>query len=392
MLVPAILNAGYNFDFIDDRAIGVAGIPYSIVVLPNVERIPFATLQRLQQYVAAGGHLIATRSLPSLGTGLLEAKSETESIRSLARQLFVDKARFVAEIADLPAALNQFVPPDLASGNAAPATGFVHRKLSGIDIYFVANSSNQPVHTKASFRIKQDEAESWNPFTGEAVPVVSHPEGDRTELTLDLAPYESRVFVFSNTPIRASVPQPRSASPGEIDLSSDWKVTFRRLNLTLDYPKLRSWTDDERTRFYSGEAAYQKTVEVPIIFLSGASGLALDFGPGTPVEPAAGQLLGMRALLESPVHESAVVYVNGERAGAVWHPPFTVDVARFLKKGSNQLTIVVGNTAMNGMAARALPDYRLLNFRYGERFTPQDVKDIRPLPSGITGSVKLIKW
>jgi hypothetical protein len=43
------------------------------------------------------------------------------------------------------------------------------------------------------------------------------------------------------------------------------------------------------------------------------------------------------------------------------------------------------------MAAHALPDYRLLNLRYGERFQPQDIKDIRPLPSGITGGVKLIR-
>ncbi|MCU1293201.1 MAG: glycoside hydrolase family 2 sugar binding protein, partial [Bryobacterales bacterium] len=212
--------------------------------------------------------------------------------------------------------------------------------------------------------------------------------GDRTELPLDLAPYESRVLVFSSS--AAAEPAPRQPAPAkEIDLSSDWKVTFGRLNLTMDYPKLHSWTDDEHTRFYSGEATYRKTIDVLQGFLADASGVALDFGPGTPIEPAADQLLGMRALFESPVHESAVVYVNGFRAGVVWHPPYSVDVSKSLKEGRNELAVVVGNTAMNEMAGRALPDYRLLNLRYGERFTPQDVKDIRPLPSGITGTVKL---
>jgi hypothetical protein len=99
----------------------------------------------------------------------------------------------------------------------------------------------------------------------------------------------------------------------------------------------------------------------------------------------------MRALIESPVHESAIVDVNGSRAGAVWHPPYRLNLLSFLRQGQNELKILVGNTAMNEMAGRALPDYRLLNLRYGERFTPQDVKDIHPLPSGIIGAVKLIR-
>jgi hypothetical protein len=79
VLIPAILNAGYNFDFIDDRAINAVGIPYKLLLLPNVERIPLTTLQSLRRYVEAGGHLVATESLPSLGTGLVEGRSENSS-------------------------------------------------------------------------------------------------------------------------------------------------------------------------------------------------------------------------------------------------------------------------------------------------------------------------
>ena len=34
----------------------------------------------------------------------------------------------------------------------------------------------------------------------------------------------------------------------------------------------------------------------------------------------------MRAMFEPPVHEAAVVSVNGKRAGAIWTTPFEVDV------------------------------------------------------------------
>jgi hypothetical protein len=41
------------------------------------------------------------------------------------------------------------------------------------------------------------------------------------------------------------------------------------------------------------------------------------------------------------------------------------------------------------MAGRALPDYRLLNLRYGTRFEAQDMDKVAPVPSGLTGSVRL---
>jgi hypothetical protein len=42
------------------------------------------------------------------------------------------------------------------------------------------------------------------------------------------------------------------------------------------------------------------------------------------------------------------------------------------------------------MAGHAQPDYKLLNLRYGERFQPQDMKDLQPLPAGLLGPVQLL--
>jgi hypothetical protein len=51
----------------------------------------------------------------------------------------------------------------------------------------------------------------------------------------------------------------------------------------------------------------------------------------------------------------------------------------------------VGNTAINAMAGQPQPDYRLLWDRYGMLFVPQDMQNLRPLPSGILGPVKLVQ-
>ncbi len=99
----------------------------------------------------------------------------------------------------------------------------------------------------------------------------------------------------------------------------------------------------------------------------------------------------MRAYLESPIREVAEVFVNDKFAGYVWHPPFEVNVTSFVHAGSNEIKVLVGNTAINTLAGHPLPDYRLLNARYGVRFIPQDMDNLKPLPSGMLGPVTLIE-
>ena len=98
----------------------------------------------------------------------------------------------------------------------------------------------------------------------------------------------------------------------------------------------------------------------------------------------------MKAWLASPVREAAVVEANGQLAGSVWHPPYCVELTGLLHPGENTLRVVVGNVAINAMAARALPDYHLLESRYGQRFTPQDMQNLQPLPSGLLGPIRLV--
>jgi hypothetical protein len=50
-------------------------------------------------------------------------------------------------------------------------------------------------------------------------------------------------------------------------------------------------------------------------------------------------------------------------------PALLLDVTSLLKNGDNQLRIVVGNLALNYMAGHPLPDYKLLNLRYGVRLS-----------------------
>jgi hypothetical protein len=98
----------------------------------------------------------------------------------------------------------------------------------------------------------------------------------------------------------------------------------------------------------------------------------------------------MRAWFDGPVREAAVIFVNGKRAGSVWRPPYEVEVTGLLKSGENTIRVLVYNLAINELAKGPLPDYSTLNVKYGERFQPQDMDNLRPLPSGLLGPVSLV--
>ena len=98
----------------------------------------------------------------------------------------------------------------------------------------------------------------------------------------------------------------------------------------------------------------------------------------------------MQTWYDPPIREAAVIYMNGQKVGSLWSPPYRLDVTTPLRRGSNTIRIEVANTALNYMAGRKLPDYKLLTLRYGERFQAQDMDKVQALPSGIVGTVRLV--
>lgn len=388
-IIPQILDAGLNFDFIDAAAIDKIGITYPILILPDVKRLPLATYRKVEQYAQNGGVVITTRSTPSTAPGLHESEADTPAIQEISQGLFHSpgaKGYFVPDERQLGAVLNQRLTADVSTSPKSSTLGFVHRKLPSADVYFLANTSNRSISTVATFRTAAKYAEWWDPFTGEISPVDVGPT-----IELQMQPYESRVLVFTNQPSSPkSSPKMRtgneSTPSSTVDLGGDWTLTFPPLNRTIQMENLRSWTDDEDTRFYSGSAVYEKDFTAPVV--SGAR-VYLDFGPGTVVEPQKPEA-HFRALLESPVREAAQVFVNGQAAGSIWKPPYRVEMTTLLHAGTNHLKIIVYNLAINELSGRELPDYRLLNSRYGQRFVPQDMDNLQPLPSGLLNTPRIV--
>jgi alpha-L-rhamnosidase len=395
-LIGAVLNAGYNLDFLDADAIASVGLgTHQIVVIPPTDRIPVETLRRLEDWSAKGGKVIAVGHLPRMTA---EGKPLPATPQGLT---------LVSDSAALGDALHAAAEPDFQLDRAADEKsreqiGFIRRRLSFADIYFVANTGNTPVETTVRFATTHPRGEEWGlDGVGGATPAVARNQA------LRLAPYESRVFVFAEgmeTKFGGASSPP--AQRVLTDLSSDWTVRFPASGLTRQEPTLRDWTADPATLHYSGEAVYAREFTLPAppsgrVYLEVDGGRPVAGGPSS--EPAHSLLAngmpdpkvtrpgpGMKAYFEPPIREAALVLVNGHQAGALWHPPYRLDVAGLLRAGKNRLEIRVFNTALNGWSALPPHNYQPLIARYGDRFQMQDLDQVRPVSSGLLGSVKLV--
>jgi glycosyl hydrolase family 106( putative alpha-L-rhamnosidase) len=388
-VIAQILDAGFNLDFIDADAIDSVGIPYRVLVLPDIDRLPVVTCQKVLAFARHGGVVIATRRMPATAPGLMQAAEDSARLKEISHELLqsgIATAAFVEDESELGIALRKLARPDMTLTPPTPEIGFVHRKVKSGDLYFVVNTSNVPKMVQAKFRDSAKKAEVWDAFTGEVTSIA-----DPSNIDLQLAPYESKLIFFSDL-AASSVPQAARREKPIEDLTRDWKIMFGNKGTSMNMDSLKSWAEYPETRFYSGRATYEKTFELEAGTLNTDAKILLDFGKSTP-EPLPNPPGGnnMKAYLDAPIRDAAEVFVNGQRAGAVWHPPYRIDVTKFVREGSNDLRIVVGNTAINELAGHALPDYRLLWERYGKLFEPQGMQNLAPLPSGILGAVTVIQ-
>jgi hypothetical protein len=396
-LMSAILDAGYNIDYIDAATINKLGtIPYPILVIPPTDRIPLATYQKISRY-AATGKVVAVSKLPSLGPGLKDQASSAE-ISSVSQSLFraADaKGIFIDSDVKLPAALHSVLRPDIDASGRTTGLGFIHRVLADSDIYFLVNTSNAPIDGRVRFRAHRPSIESWDPDSGKVLFATRHTDMDRIPLTL--APYESRIFILSNRPSLQLEAPTLTTSPSvalnkqqTTDLSKGWQIHFTDSKSNPASTTLTSWTVIANRQFYSGEADYTRTFDLPPASKRPAR-ILLDFGPGTPtVDTRPPDANGTHALLDPPIREAAIIYINGKKAGSLWHPPYRIDISDFVRNGQNRIEVLVFNTAINELAGQPPRDYSALYAKYGKRFEPQDMDNLKPIPSGLFGHVSLV--
>ncbi|MDV3455756.1 glycosyl hydrolase [Sphingomonas sp. HF-S4] len=371
-LVTQVLDAGHGFDFVDAQAIAAPGFRHRVLVLPRLDRIDPEAYAAIERWTRKGGTLIAIDRLPNSAGGLRDEAARA-AVRRLSQRM---RATIVSE-GDLGPALARAVP-DVVLAAPDPTLGFVHRKLPEGDLYFVANTGNLPVQTRARFAGDRGTGAWWDAMTGKR---WSAGTGD---IAIELAPYETRFLMFG----AAAPGSVARASASVRALTGAWRVQFPGRD-ERGLGSRRPWADDPDTRFFSGTATYRLRFDA-----APAAGrcFALDFGVGVPrAEAAGGRSSRPVAAIDAPIRDAAIVRLNGQVVGTVFAPPYRLEIGKALRPGENLLEIQVSNTMLNRLAGRAPADFRLLTARYGERFQNQDQGKIAPQPSGLLGPVSLVE-
>ncbi len=257
-----LLSSGYQFDLVNDEvlqrkakfdgpALRIQDNDYRVLILPNIEAMPVASLQRVADYAKQGGTVIALEQRPSESCDLNWPKtaspfeelvgqrvappavsSETMELKMLVSELFPDTTGKKGNLPDTYGAgttywlekvmdrsnildkrsamldpflraLNHHVAPDMAIDFVREdmrennGLTFTHRRMDGRDLYFVTNIQDRPIDMPVGFRVTGAAPSCWDPISGTVTPLHVWEERDgATWLPLRLAPYASTFVVF----------------------------------------------------------------------------------------------------------------------------------------------------------------------------------------------------
>ncbi len=240
------------------------------------------------------------------------------------------------------------VLPDFA---AEESLRYAHRRIAGLDAYFVSNGEPETVQGTCSFRVQDKRPELWHPQTGHIRPLPQYTATDdgRTVVPLCFGPGESYFVVFRRPTQDDADSEDRPTAEHNfhemtpvMKVDGPWKVTFDPQRGGPDgevtFEELADWAKrpEDAVRYYSGTAVYTKTVQVPADTIDAKRPLLLDLGS---------------------LQVMAEVKLNDQDLGILWKPPFCVDVRGAIRPGSNTLQVKVVNLWPNRMIGDAhLPE------------------------------------
>ncbi|GAA4103562.1 glycosyl hydrolase [Mucilaginibacter panaciglaebae] len=350
------------------------GMSYKMLVLPNQPKITYAALQKIAGLVNGGAIVVGPE--PAGLAGLVLNAGDNEKAKKIIADLWSPTARYHVISSKNPAQVLKDIklPPDFEYAGLSDSgdIDWIHRRVAGTDIYFVASRWDAKEKLNCTFRVSGKQPELWDAVTGEIRLAKAFTQSNgRTTVPLEFDPRGS-VFVVFRKPIAPTAKGTAKTNyPTYITKSAingSWVLRFDPkwggpAKLAID--SLKDWTkfDDYNIRHYSGTAVYRKTFEVAKA--NAGKKLVLDLGE---------------------VHEEAVVKVNGVNLGVVWTKPARVDISKAVHAGQNKLEVTVVNLWPNRLIGdEPLPQEK--------RFTRTNIhkfsKDTPLLPSGLIGPVTL---
>ena len=349
------IPAGWNYDFVNGdalvNALGIkdgsivseSGASYRMLVIDSqIERMSDAVAARIDAIREAGIPVCDLRK----GGNILSVLEE-EGIR--------------ADVVNVP-----------------DSVAFVHRKLPGGEIYWIANICSRPRNITLGFRDCMSEGRGrdilepkvWRADRGTIEDVPYRVEEGRLFVDLDMERDDAVFVVLQGKAKKESIRKETFVTEEIMSLSS-WDVRFvpaiePEKEADCHFDSLPAWNEsgDPNLRFFSGTATYRTSFRWSPDH--GQAGVILDLGR---------------------VFNMAHVYLNGKDLGLLWKEPYKTDITEALVDGENTLEIKVTNSWGNRLIGdSSLPKEERATMTSWEFYSPDD-----PLPtSGLLGPVRIL--
>ncbi|HZJ21359.1 MAG TPA: glycosyl hydrolase, partial [Pricia sp.] len=368
-----LLTKGYGVDFISDNFIEAAkvvegniilpGGSYKSLVIPDSEKMPLKTLEKLLDLQKEGAHIIF-EGLPESVPGFYRYKEQNLDLAKI-----IEAHKNETKIGDPLTLLDalQIYPEALVQTGLK----FIRRDIDGEKIYYLVNHTANTVNAFVPLQVKTHGVVLYDPLTKKYGKASIEKKGSITKVKVNIPPGKS---LFLKTGKVSDIPlwNYYDVAGNAIKIEGDWKLEFLKggpklpENATLS--TLRSWTElNQEAESFSGTARYEIVFQKPDIE---ADNWILELGD---------------------VRESAKVWLNDNYLGDAWSVPFTLHTGAL--QNTNTLVVQVTNLAANRIRAKELRGEEWKIF-HEINMVDKDYKEFdatkwKPMPSGILGDVTL---
>ena len=252
------------------------GQAYEILVLPEVDYMTVEIMNKIEDLVWNGVTVVGPK--PTRSHGLLYMEERDQKVRDLANEVWgkcngedVTHNNYgkghIYWGKNVGAVLaEQGIEPDFDfHGNVEnTALDFIHRKVEGIDIYFVRNTTAEPIEGIGIFRQKKKEVEFWDPATGQmyAVEKIKDRYGN-IQIPLQLDGYASLLVVFSDRGGAENQRPVLDEKVEEMELTGAWNLYFPEKSAgvgPIEFDSLVFWNKrpEDRIRFFPASLLMEK--------------------------------------------------------------------------------------------------------------------------------------
>ena len=344
-----ILGKGYGFDFFSDRqlqrfktvgfSIQTGSNDYKVILLPANKLISDQSFDKLVELAKAGATVLIYKNLPGDVPGWNDLDNRRQLLQALLRQLsFIDdggtkkasigKGQFIISD-DLNALMD--AANVISETIAEKGRSFIRRKNADGTVYFVDNRSDKSFDDWVTLNTSGKAVALFEPMFGKTGLAKWRKAGDKTEVRLELQPYESVIVRAYNVGKSGSEFNYTRQSSKDIPLKTERKISLQFVDGGPGFPtadttinNLVSWTElNDAGRNFSGLGRYTIPFEKPV---GTSKAYLLDLGQ---------------------VHETAEVQLNGKRLATLIGPTFKVLIPASELKQSNELVVTVANLMAN---------------------------------------------